>query len=384
MKLLIVSPYFYPYTGVGALRMTSLAKYLLKQNVEIVVVKLKNGCYGSDLDSENWSGDAPNFYEYDELEMQSENFSNELMKIHKNYEFDCVILTCGPYYTIPAICSFTKRSKIPLIVDFRDLWLYDPRSKKTLRGRLGLFRNILKNHKVEKNLLEICTRFVTVSPGNLEIMQRHYPKQAEKGICIYNGYEDELLECFSSDNKSVSPFSICVLGKFAYYCPEYAKNLLYAVKRLIQEGYSINIHHIGIYEPALGRLLEETGLSSKFVVEYGQQPYQKAINLATQCSAMAIITLGLGTKVYDCIAMNKPILCLAPPKDDIEDLLKDAENAFVCRTSEKIQAAIRTMIDQKILYLTEDSGYCSQFSRTRQNKRYEDLLRESSRAIKII
>ena len=45
MKLLVISPFFFPENTVGALRMTSLVRYLVDDsNVQITVIKEKSKC----------------------------------------------------------------------------------------------------------------------------------------------------------------------------------------------------------------------------------------------------------------------------------------------------------------------------------------------------
>ena len=49
MKILLISPYFAPFTGVGGLRMTSLTAYLQKAGEDVTVLKLADTCYDADL-----------------------------------------------------------------------------------------------------------------------------------------------------------------------------------------------------------------------------------------------------------------------------------------------------------------------------------------------
>lgn len=376
-KILIISPYFYPYTGVGALRMTSLAKYLAENDFQVTVLKWNH------YRDQTYQPDEPLAYpfiqilEYPPSLMRGKALAEELFRLHQLNCYHLLLLTCGPFDTIRPTMDFIKQSKIPFLVDFRDLWIYDPCPHKTLRFKLGRIRHFIKNTMVEKHLLSLCSKYIVVTPGNLSIMWKHYPKYKKKGICIYNGYDESALIRSTGQERNKAEFSICILGKFAYYSKENALKLLCAVKKLIEDGYQIKIHHIGTYEDAIHDLLKQSGLSRDAIIEYGQLPYQEALSIAEKCNVMSVIVSyanGLGTKVFDYIALNRPIICIAPPNSEIEALLAPAENAFPCQTSEEIYLAVQKTMEDKIDFLTEDASFAQQFSRKKQNEQYAALM----------
>lgn len=376
-KVLIVSPYFYPYTGVGALRMTSLARYLSEIDFQVTVLKWNH--YGDEPYRPDVTVELPSIQilEYPPTLMRGDILTAELIRLHQLNCYNLFLLTCGPFDTIRPAMDFIKQSKIPFLVDFRDLWIYDPRPHKTLRSKLGWIRHYIKNSIAEKQILSLCTKYIAVTQGNLHIMQDHYPKYAKKGVCIYNGYDESIFIQSTGQERNKVEFSICILGKFAYYSKENALKLLYAVKKLLWNGYFVKIHHIGYYEDVLYDLLKQSGLSKDVIIEHGQLPYQKALSIAEKCNVMAVIVSyenGLGTKVFDYIALNRPIVCIAPPDSEIEALLAPAENAFPCQTTEEIYCALQKMIEDKIDFLTKDTSFAQQFSRKKQNERYAALM----------
>lgn len=378
MKLLVISPYFYPYTGVGALRMTSLVEYLKEKYTDITVAKLKNDYYNGYMPKNIARLTNVRTIEYDEEDMNGQRFYENLMQLYNEHLFNCVILTCGPYYTISPVVSFIKDTKLPLIVDFRDLWLHDTVPKSSLRACIGFARYYLKNVRHEQELIKVCRKYVAVTPGNLRIMQKHYPSQVEKGACIYNGFDEKILELFQQRNKKeYDEYRVCILGKFAYYSPKFCRNLLCAVRNLLKIGYNLKICHIGVYEPSVHFIAKKVHFPETALIECGQQEYTQALLTAGQCDISTIIVSyanGLGTKVFDYIAMNKPILCLAPPNSEIEELLQGAENVFVCQKIKSIENALKRILDGPINCLTKDDDYAQQFSRTVQNRRYEELI----------
>lgn len=378
MNILIISPYFAPCTLVGALRMTSLAKHLAQCGHSISVIKIKDEEYPLDcIDPKTNQSVATYLFSAEGKDFQIEKNLQELIDEVCMQKFDCCIVSCGPYYTIRPSLYLTKKYGIPLVVDYRDLWLYDPRPAQTLRSFLGIQKRRILNKAIEKELMKQCAGFVTVTPASVHIMEKHYPILKGKTKCIYNGYVPSLdIDSFVSNERRTESVDICFLGKLSYYDRSAALMYFQSVAELRNQGYPVRIVHIGIPEDNL-TLLEEVGLPSDAYVQLGQMPYQKAMQTAKNADIFASIIncqYGLGTKLFDYIYLNRPIVAVAPPKSEFEELLKTTTAGYVCQTKEQIETSIKNIIDQKQTYLTEDTSFSEAFSRQQQNQRYLELL----------
>ena len=82
--------------------------------------------------------------------------------------------------------------------------------------------------------------------------------------------------------------------------------------------------------------------------------------------------VGLGTKVFDYIMLNKPILYVGPKNTELANFLRQFENAYVCETEEEIISVLNLIYKKKALYLTDKPN--NMYSRDEQNMLYEKLL----------
>lgn len=383
MKILLISPYFAPFTGVGGLRMTSLTAYLQKAGEDVTVLKLADTCYDADL-ANGPHLPGPSYAEFTpskDGKIPEKTMYPVIDHLCSETAFDCCLVSLGPFFTVKPAVYIKEHYHIPLIVDYRDLWLYDPRERKTLRSILGHKKTQILYCGQEVQLMKACSAFVTCTPRGLQIMERHYPFLKEKSLCIFNGYDMEPpREAEPASQEDGGAIRIFVLGKLSYYTSEGAETLFRAASALSHQGRLIHIYHAGSIEN-IQPILEKSGLPSEQYHELGPLPYDQAMEAAKAahiCSAIISYTTGLGTKIFDYIYLNKPIIAYAPPGSEFEETLKGAENAYVCQTAPQMEAAIEAIIRDGGYQLTKSLEFRQRFSREAQNQIYHQLLRKTT------
>ena len=382
MNILMVAPYFPPYTDVGGLRMGSLARFLLKTGHSLTIVKLSDSCYPAGTSG----GTRIPGITYVEFSNEH-NFEETALRLHSILEdvavsgsFDCCLVSCGPYFTLEPVLRLWEHFHIPFIIDYRDLWLYQPQPITSPRMFLGRYKKRLLFHGLEKKVLNACSAFITCSPLPLQTMIDHYPFIKGKAFCVFNGYD------FPKGMPAASPSShakgqeiqICNLGKLAYYSPRGARCLFLAADSLIKKGYPVRIVHIGSAEP-LQEIIRKTGFPQEYYKNLGLLPYEKAISVAASthiCVTICNYSIGLGTKLYDYIYLNKPVVAYVPKHSEFAEVMSKAENAFVCQSAEQMSSAFETIITENRLTLTDNKAFVEQFSREAQNKKFLRILTE--------
>ena len=382
MKILMVTPYFPPYTGVASLRMGSLARFLLKTGHSLTIVKLSDSCYPA----EEAGGTQVPGITYVEFSNE-QNFKETALRLYSILEdlamldsFDCCLVSCGPYFTLEPVLRLWERFYIPFIVDYRDLWLYQPQPIKSLRMLFGRYKKRLLFHGLEKKVLNACSAFITCSPPPLQTMIDHYPFIKGKAFCVFNGYDfpKGMPAASLSSHSKGQEIQICNLGKLAYYSSRGARCLFLAAGSLIKKGYSIRIVHIGSAEP-LQEIIRKTGFPQEYYKNLGLLPYEEAISAAASahiCVTICDYPIGLGTKLYDYIYLNKPVVAYVPKHSEFAEVLSKAENAFVCQSAEQMSSAFETIIAENRLTLTDNKAFAEQFSREDQNKKFLRILTE--------
>ncbi len=382
MNILIVSPWFSPFLGVGALRMSSFVSYLLAQNDDVTVLKLCDDSYPKHL-----MGDKTiDGVHYIEARLQNKSkflesaeiFYRKIDDVMKIKKFDVLVCSCGPFYTMLACEKACKKHGVFFVLDYRDLWIYHHKEYLNLFSKIRHIRFVLKHKKYEKAAVEQADLFVAVTPWSLDIMKEKYRLKASH--LIFNGYDDTTLNSINLDvdksHKNNTFTEICFFGKMTYYSPLLAKEYLLAVKNLITKGYKIKIIHISEQEPQTQSLLNEIQFPLDCYTCTGRLSYKDGMKIVIStdiCAAVIDYKAGLGTKIFDYMYANKPIVTIAPDGSEFAHLLKGCENAYVFQNGDKIEQSIQKIIDMNIDDL--DKKFKPEiYSRSYQNKKYREQI----------
>ena len=380
MNILIISPYFLPYTGVGVLRPSSLVQFLLQKGEQVTVLKLEDGAYDPRLTA----GEKPYGPVYVEFssgktEAESEgHFRNTLNHLLEENFFDCCLISCGPFYTIRPTLETAAKFGVPVVIDYRDLWLYNTNPPTSLRAFLGRRYFRMRYRSVEASFMKQCAAFTTCTPRLVSLMERHYPVLKGKSTCIYNGYGMPLPELWPQPVSYEEEIRLFVLGKFSYYTEKGAKQFLRAAKGMLDKGYPVRIVHAGVPEP-LEALLKKNGFPRDHFDELGPLSYEDSLAAAQRTQIAVVISAGqygLSTKLFDYIYLNKPVIVVGSSGSEMEALLSGQQNAWNCQSSRQILHALETLIHRKAYKLTEDRSFCGRFSREYQNAKFYQVLQQ--------
>ncbi len=323
MRVLLISPYFFPYKGVGAIRMTSLASYLISKKCEVFVARLESyiDCSNSSL--------PKNLEGITFLNIQEKDFNHNLLNvlefISTKQKFDKVIISVGPYYTLKLVPKFFLRLKLKVILDFRDLWIFEEKRSPLLRYiKNKLF--LLFSYPTELKAINLAEAVIFVTQGDYKIMSFFYPLLKPKFYLIPNGYNDYGDHTLLIHNNFISydKITISVLGKFSYYD---LKSSLFFLNKIAHFKDNFIIKHYGVKED-----VPEFFSTFKDIYSYcGYIESVKTIHELRESNLNLIIyplKTGLGTKVYDYIFANKPILLIGTKKSAIYNLLKTFKNFY--------------------------------------------------------
>ena len=248
MKILFVTQYFYPETEIGGIRIAEIARHLLAQGHEPVILtgfpNYPSGKLHPDYQRRIWHGS------YTELVDGLRVFRVALYPSHSkttmprlaNYfsfaitasmrsltisDFDVVVATSPPLTVgIPALLKSTA-SQIPLVLEVRDLW---PESAV----QLGYLQNQTVRstaYGLERLLYARASRIVCVSNGiRDDIVARGIP--AAKCAVLTNGIDTDLFRPEARDEnveelkRSGSIVGVYLGSLSAYHGLEHALDLL--------------------------------------------------------------------------------------------------------------------------------------------------------------
>lgn len=383
MKVLIISPYFPPYSGVASIRMSSLSRFLIYKGADITVIKNSNKMYPCSSLKEDFI-DKINIIEIDSANDENSLvncYFNALDSILDKEHFDVVIVSVGPFYTLPAVTKAYEKYKFKYIIDYRDLWIFNSSKKinslRVLLGKLlGYFKNI-KHYFKEYRAIMYSEGLVTVCEGDLNILKFAYYKFRSKMYVIKNGYDE--LEVINKTDFSFKKNEINIghFGKLSIYSKDKAEVLFEALRHFDNKNIKINIVHIGQEENRIHDIVSKHDFNRNVYTNTGVVAYSEGIAILKEmdmCSLIHVHPTGYGTKIFDYIYVNKPIIAITSPNIAINSLIDNFSNAFICNNSADVINAIETVLQEKIRILDNNLNI-GEYSRSNRNLEYYNLCK---------
>lgn len=375
MNLLIVSPSFIPDASVGRLRMVSLVK-ALKNDYHITVMQNKISSY------KKVTEEAPlESVEIIQVNV-SENF-RENMKAYKNTlkshlkdsDYDVVIISVGPYYTLPLSATIKKYSQAKLILDYRDLWSVSFRgNEKTSR-----IKSFIKSFLIEKPALKVADVVTCCDEQSLNALKKQY-QFLNHILCrtVLNGYDDQDLIGLKLSKRKISNgnLTIAIYGKFEVYIG--IDNLKWFAKSLSEiekeNSKKIRILHFGREEIALREALEQESICYEWGGYVKYREGMEQLNLRADILLAANdVYYGYGTKVFDYIFLNKPVLMYAVPGSTLYQFVNEFENGYAFSNAEELMGALQSLDKDPKGYL-DNCIDTKKFSRSRQNVVFQNII----------
>jgi len=257
-------------------------------------------------------------------------------------DIDAIVST-GPPHSMHLIALGLKKRfpDIKWIADFRDPWtdidFYD---------KLKLTNWADKKHKkLEREVLSKANHVVTVTPR----WQEEFANIANRSIdLVYNGFDHIDFENLSPD---VDPkFSISHFGSFNK--DRNPEALWIALNKMLIEipelKEYLSIQLIGQTDDSIIQSITKAGLD-KFLTCTDFLPHNKGVALLKKSqvlllpinnapNAMGIIP----GKMYEYIALNRPILAIGPPESDSAKIISET-NSGICKNFEDVEGITSTL-----------------------------------------
>ncbi|MGE7689349.1 glycosyltransferase [Lysinibacillus sp. NPDC097214] len=382
MKILIVSPFFPPSATVAIVRISSLVHELLKSGHEITVIRNKydeqiNKLADSDMELINlktYTVEVNQSVRYFEA---SKRYKDVFRKVMNKEKFDLVFITAGPYYTIP-LCKVAKvEYNTKCIIDYRDLWIFDMRSKVEFFKPFNLMKKIVY-FPIEWRNIKYADLVVTVTEEWRQILKKVYKK--DKFEVITNGYDDENLKKADSiiEYPYKDKFVIAAFGKLSYYSVEYGIKFFSAMNILSKKYPNLLVLHIGLPEKETEEAIMASGFDSEKYINTGFIKYTDGIELLKNTNACVIIDVrkgAMGTKFYDYVFVNKPLIYFGKKNTHLDCLVRGFENGFSCYKENDVVDSINKIKNESLSSLT-NTGNAQKYARSKQNKKYIELIDE--------
>lgn len=299
-------------------------------------------------------------------------------KVIKQNQVDIILATASPWTSLLIGVFLKALSKKPLVMDFRDPWVANPGFFR--RGRVGRW--------IDTKLERFVIRRVDTIVANTEnlrrdFLQRYQFLSPEQVHTVPNGFE--AYEGRDRIPESSSMLTITHTG--ALYFSRNPEQLLQAVKNCIQKGsidpQKIRLQFVGGISTKSEQL---QGLISSPELEPVLQivprvPYAQALEYMQSSTVLLVVQPGfplqIPRKVYDYMAMRKPMLCLAEEQSATWNLVQENGLGFVCQnTSQDIEPLLEHMYQswQKGTLVSLNNGQCDQYLNKNLTSRLQDVF----------
>jgi glycosyltransferase involved in cell wall biosynthesis len=227
------------------------------------------------------------------------------------------ILTSAPPFSISLAGLWLKRRfpDLPWLMDLRDIWSERPGLPDLVTYKA--------NRALERACLERADHVTTATDGQRRLLIDTFGIAPDRVGTITNGFDPADLPPPTS-TPPPDQFRLTYVGSIVGTRVEAAHGLFDALERLRSEGVSaaqLEVRLIGIFDPQIHRWaapLIEAGLMKllPFV------PYTESFAEMRSADALLLITtddregrVSQPNKLFEYLALQKPILALAPPGD---------------------------------------------------------------------
>lgn len=292
-------------------------------------------------------------------------------------------------YMLQGAHWISKRLKIPLLVDFRDIQEQNPLIKRK-QSFVNSLVHITKFSYIfnKRNKLLANANFVTtVSNWHAQTLQ-HYNKKVST---IYNGYDEEFFKPHNSEKSDV--FEITYTGTILpirhdvelFFC------ILYGLKKRLPKEEFAKIK-ISFYTPLSYRkvIIEHplyVGLvESLFFYDYVDT--KQVAQILSKASVLLLLSnifsaegpkgLESTTKFFEYLSVKKPILCVRSDEAGLEEAIRKLKAGFSARNTEE---GISFLLDKfnewsRQGFTSQDSNYevIQNYTRERQAYQFENIF----------
>ncbi|MDD4426687.1 MAG: glycosyltransferase, partial [Mariniphaga sp.] len=301
-----------------------------------------------------------------------------LLKYLKENPVDLIVSTGPPHSMHLIALRLKKRIDVPWIADFRDPWTDIDFYQKL---RLTLWAD-KKHRKLELKVLKEADHIVTVSPHCANDLYKIPGKQVK---VIYNGFDPADFK--ESIPVSGNKFSIAHFGAFNR---DRNPAILWKVLGMLAKENAIfreklSIRLIGQTDDSVIDDIKNNGLE-KNLVQTDHLPHKKGLDELAQ-SQILLLPINdapnakgiLPGKMYEYMALKRPILAIGPVNSDFAQILKETKAGAAVDFNDF--AGLKESINQYFQQFQEGglevhSTLVEKYSRKNQAKNFMDLIKK--------
>jgi glycosyltransferase involved in cell wall biosynthesis len=361
-RVLLLTYYYPPFAGVGSQRTGKFGKFLPEYGWDPVVFTVDERYYGTRVirQQTSQSSDGPGDFDLKRARYLPFPGSTVLMKlahpllalwftVRHRRDLGAVYMSGSPFHPFLLTPLLTGVLRIPTVLDFRDSWSINHGYDGSRRTSLGARLREKAFQLLEGVSIRFASRVVFATSRLQEEYAELFPRCRHKFSTIHNGFDPE-------DVGRVTPHrqypgtTLILAGKFYTYTPEAVDALM----EVLQAAPDLWFVYVGEEHAIIKDAAHRHKVSAQ-VTSLPFQPQQTVLEL-TAGADIGLVTNGmvngLGTKIFEYLALGKPAVCLVPQGSVISSEFGSTPSVLVShpphtasRIAELLQRA-RTMVGQ--------------------------------------
>lgn len=299
-----------------------------------------------------------------------------------------VILTSGPPHTVHILGRWmARRTHAPMVMDMRDEWTLRPSRRSGLPWRRWL------EYRLEAGSISDAYRVVSVSSASAGRYAHRYPTQASKFIDIPNGFDPADLRALpSTDGREHRGDELTIGYAGSFQIGIDVKPLFAALGAVVEEslaaGRPVRVALVG---PILAEHLDvaRASIPEHRLTIRPFVPHREALAAMQGWDILVIVAndgqASLAGKTYECLALRKPILLVAP-EGPATELIRATDTGEIADPGDAagIRDATRRLIalaDRRPFHGAPDA-VLDRYDRSRQADRWSALLLDAIASVR--
>ena len=285
--------------------------------------------------------------------------------------FDAVFSSAPPYTAHLVAARLSRKHSLPLVVDFRDDWVGNPRHvyPTVLHRRL--------NQRMEQRVLRASRHAVTINePIRTALIQRNTRPDFDPSISVIpQGFD---ADDFGVEPAALEPEVMSLLYSGIFYDAQKPDFFLRALANLVEKRPETRAHlkavFVGLLPKTASQLIERLGIENLvryegYVSHDEAVAFQRAADVLWMTIGKRPGAEGISTgKLFEYFGTRKPILALVPPGAAREALKPHGAASLVAPDDvAAIERALSALYDRwRAGHLpTPNESYIQQFDRRR-------------------
>jgi len=310
-------------------------------------------------------------------------------KIIDNSKIDVIFCSGGSFTSFVAGYVLSKMRKIPLVLDYRDGWIF---STDILFAKHNFFKSFV-SVSLEKIILRHASQIVFVSKSLLNVYRSRFSFISEKSGVITNGFDVEDFPKIKPSSKKEKEFVMFYIGScdinrkpVLILFLDIIKNILTCDKNLKSK---LKILLVGALSKDIKKQIKKNNLDN-VVKAKNFVPHKKAMEFMANSDALLLFIdrspynkVIFSGKLFEYLGAGKPILVFGPSDGEAGSLVKEvnagvvvdyeieAKNAMFTKTMRFIHKALNNKFKPNRKTILE------KYERKKITKQLSDVLNKA-------